>query len=80
MAKVTPAEAEEYLREVGQWHVPVMNDDEWVKVLGFLYAGGFIADADYSTGIGQTILTIVADVNAEYEQWKIDNAVEIPEP
>jgi hypothetical protein len=76
MAKVTPAEADEYLRDVGTVYVPQMDDAEWVKVIGFLLASGFIADADYSTDVGQTMLQIVGDVNADYQAWKADNYTE----
>lgn len=69
MAKVTPAEANEYLLSVGQWHVPVMDDDEWVKTIGFLIASGFIKDADYSSPTGQIMLTIIGTVWDQYQEW-----------
>jgi hypothetical protein len=77
MEKATPAQAEQYLREVGQWYVPEMSDDNWVKVVGFLLSSGFIADADYSTDVGQILLTIVGDVFDEYQAWKDNFDAEI---
>lgn len=76
MAKVTPAEAKEYLTDVGTYKVPVMPDKEWIEVIGFLMACGFIADADFSTDVGQTMLEVCGDVREDYLAWKDENYTE----
>jgi hypothetical protein len=68
---VTPEQANDYLTDVGfSLPAPQYSDKEWVEILGFLTAYGFVKEADYSTEIGGVMLKVIGDVFDKYAEWQ----------
>jgi len=67
---VSPEQAKEYLTDIGYFNKPDLPDATWADVIGFLMAYGFIAEVNFDSPIGETILAIVDDVFEDYQEWK----------
>jgi hypothetical protein len=80
MMKITAEQAKEYLNDIGYFEKPDMPDEEWVRVISFLVAYGFIKEIEFDSPVGHSIMAIVEDSFEDYMEWKAELPVDLEPP
>lgn len=73
---VTVDQANEYLNVIGRLIPPVEDDRTWLLVIANTLAGGLVPSLDWDTTQGAVLMSLIAEVFPDYQEWLADEGID----